>query len=64
MTDTELIVAQAKKIAELELISSYQRDQISELENTLRSHENITESNDDVPLSMGGLKNKCDMTTA
>ena len=64
MTDTELIVAQAKKIAELELISSYQRDQISELENTLRARENITESKDDIPLTMEGLKNKCDMTTA
>lgn len=59
MTDNELIIAQAKKLAQQDGTIEYYRAHCKSLENQIRVQNNITESGDDLPLSLEGLKNKC-----
>lgn len=58
MTDTELIVAQAKQLAEQDALIDYYRKRSDELEAALRVRDNITESNDPLPLDAVGTANK------
>jgi hypothetical protein len=61
MTDTELIIAQAKQLAEQNVLIDYYRKRSDELEAALRIRENITESGDDLPLGAVGTANKIRM---
>jgi hypothetical protein len=58
MTDTELIVAQAKQLAEQNALIDYYRKRSDELEAALRVRDNITESDDPLPLNAVGTANK------
>lgn len=58
MTDTELIVAQAKQLAEQNALIDYYRKRSDELEAVLRVRDNITESDDPLPLNAVGTANK------
>jgi hypothetical protein len=64
MTDTELIVAQAKQLAEQNALIGYYRKHSDELEAALRIRENVTESGDDLPLDVVGAANKVRMQHA
>lgn len=61
MTDTELIVAQAKMIAEQKSTIEYYRNRCDSLETELRIQNNTAESNDPLPLDAIGTANKAKM---
>ena len=63
MSDIELIVVQAKKIAEQDGIIDYYQKRCGTLEAQLRVRDNVTESGDEIPLSPEGMSAKCRMTT-
>lgn len=61
MTDKELIVIQAKQLAEDAAIQDYYRKRCDSLEAALRVRDNTTESGDDLPLTELGTSNKIKM---
>ena len=61
MTDTELIVFQAKQLAEQNTLIDYYRKRCDSLETHIRVRENITESGDPLPLDAVGTANKIRM---
>lgn len=63
MTNEELIISQAKRIATLESVTEYQNGRITELESQLRVRDNITESGDPLPLDALGIANKVRMNS-
>ena len=58
MTDIELIVSQAKMLAEQKSIADYYRNRCESLEAELRVQNNTAESNDPLPLDAVGTANK------
>lgn len=61
MTNDELIIIQAKRLAEDAAIQDFYRKRCDSLEAELRVKNNITESNDDLPLTPVGAANKQNM---
>jgi hypothetical protein len=51
MSNEELIISLAKKLIQQDGLIEYYRNHCDALESQLRLKENITESNDDLPLS-------------
>ena len=64
MTDIELIVAQAKQLAEQSALIDYYRKRCDALEARMRVRDNTLESGDDLPLDAVGTANKARMEAA
>ena len=61
MTNEELIIIQAKQLAEDAAIQDYYRKRCDSLEAALRVKNNITESGDEIPFTEVGTANKLNM---